>query len=77
MSDPFWVWAVDDGERPEKANVLAMNEEEAALIFVERNHARLDYTCECEIRVEDQEGHRFELRVEVESQPVFRIAGRR
>ena len=71
----FYVWSPDDGDRPTEANVAALNEQEAALIWVERHWADLDHPASTEVRVDDETGHQFCLTVDVDHAPQFRIAG--
>jgi 6-phosphogluconolactonase (cycloisomerase 2 family) len=76
MGKLYWVWAPDDGEKPAEANVFGVDEEDAALNFVERNFSRLNHPSECHVRVDDQVGHRFELTVTSKAEPRFRISRR-
>ena len=68
----FRVWCPDDGDRPTTGpNVRALDEEDAAERWVEAHHADLDYTAECLVMVEDEEGHRFEVTVRAETGVTF------
>jgi len=59
----FRVWCDYDGDRPETPNVDATNEFQAAEEWVKQHHADLDYPAEVIVRVDDMQGHQFELRV--------------
>jgi hypothetical protein len=69
----FRVWAPDDGDEPAAPNVAALDEEMAALSFVEHHHADLDYPSEVLVSVKDEDGHHFELLVVAEQDVSFRI----
>jgi hypothetical protein len=69
----YRVWAEDDGDRTTEPNIIAVSEQEAALIWVERHWADLDHPASTEVRVDDEAGHQFCLTVEVDHAPQFRI----
>ncbi len=53
----FRVWSPDDGDEPPTPNVTAMDEEMAALSFVETHHADFDYAGQTLVYVKDEGGH--------------------
>jgi hypothetical protein len=67
----FYVWAPDDGDCPARPNQKAMTAEMAAKEWFERVHAALDHPAELRVKVEDQEGHRFEFQCTAETVTVF------
>ncbi len=69
----FRVWSPDDGDEPPTPNVTAMDEEMAALSFVETHHADFDYAAQTLVYVKDDGGHHFELLVVAEPSTSFRI----
>jgi hypothetical protein len=73
----FYVWAPYDGDPPDEPNVTGLAATEGAPRFaaeqwVKTNHADLDYPREILVRLEDEDGHRYEFLVRAEQTIVFR-----
>ncbi len=68
----FFVWCPDDGDKPSEPNGYGFDPHHVAARWVEENHSSLDYPSECVVRVDDEAGRRFEIRVLAESTVSFR-----
>lgn len=68
----FYVWDPDHGDRPEAPNVIGVYDEgSAAESFAERKWADYDCPESMSLLVEDAQGKRWRVRVEVQCDPTF------
>jgi hypothetical protein len=72
MSPTLYIWAPDDGDRPDEPNSSGSDAELAACRWVESHWASMDHPTEVFVRVDDIIGHRFEFVVRAERSTVFR-----